>query len=251
MATTTAPAENAWTVYLERYRNGGGRAAFFRDLIVTDLDKIGECGKSLTLLDIGCGEGFDNDAEVQKTLAQRASQYIGVEPDPNIELRDIFTSIHRCRFEDAQIQPSSVDVAFAVMVLEHLPDPQTFWNKIHAVLRPGGIFWGFTVDARHWFAGASLLAKKLHLADWYLDMLHGKQRQERYKPYPVYYRSNTPAEITRLTKLFSTRTILNLQTKGQVDYYLPKRLRWLGRAIDAIALRRRWPGNNIAVRVTR
>jgi len=48
-----------------------------------------------------------------------------------------------------------IDIAFACMVQEHLTTPQLFFDRLCDCLKPGGIFWGFTVDARHPFVAAS------------------------------------------------------------------------------------------------
>ncbi len=235
--------------YLQRYSRGEWRATIFRDLILADAKKFLQKQNELILLDIGCGSGFDCDAKLQNQLAEVASQYIGVEPDTDIQLEDIFTTAYRCRFEDAPIPPASVDIAFTVMVLEHFDDPKLFWDKLHLALRPSGVFWGFTVDARHLFVSASLLAEKLYIKNLYLNMLHGKRGEERYENYKVYYRSNTPVEIEQMTKSFHTRSLLNFQRLGQLDHYFPVGLRWIGRSYDRIAIRMGWPGSILAVRL--
>lgn len=242
--------DSEWSLYLRRYSRGEWRAPIFRDLILADAHKLAQ-DRGLVLLDIGCGGGFDGDAKIQASLAEVASQYIGIEPDIDIELGAIFTTVYRCRFEDAPIPPASVHMAFAVMVLEHFADPQVFWGKVHMLLRPGGVFWGFTVDARHWFMAASLLTERLHIKDWYLHLLHGTRGQDRYQNYAVYYRSNTPEQIERMTQSFRARTILNFHRVGQLDFYFPTGFRWLGRSLDRLAIRRGWPGSIMAVRVAK
>lgn len=203
----------------------------------------------LTLLDIGCGGGFDGDVELQRSLVDIAGDYVGVEPDPEIELANVFTRTHRCCFEDAPIEDESIDIAFAVMVLEHIRDPQKFWKRIHGVLRKGGCFWGFTVDARHWFVLVSTLMEKLRVKDIYLDKLHGKRGVQRYENYQAFYRANAPAQIARFTSDFSCREVLNFSRVGQLDFYIPGRLRWLGRMLDSVAIRAGLPGAVMAVRV--
>lgn len=238
-----------WSAYTQRYSSGEWRAPIFRDLILADASRMKEKRNELTLLDIGCGGGFDGDAELQRSLAEAGSRYIGIEPDPQIELADVFTSAHRCRFEDAPIEDESVDIAFAVMVLEHIAEPQVFWSKVHRVLRKGGCFWGMTVDARHWFVLGSTLMEKLGVKDIYLDKLHGKRGQERYENYPAFYRANTPAQIARFASGFSSISVLNLSRVGQLDFYIPGRLRRLGRWMDSLAMHVGLPGALMAVRM--
>src|SRR4029079_17552323 len=116
--------------YLERYRNGEWRDRIFRDMIVDDLQPQ---GKNLTFLDIGCGHGFDGDVPLQESIAHVAGTFLGVEPDASITPGPSLHAVHRCFFEDAPLEPGSVDVAYAIMVLEHLPEPRRFWDKLHEV----------------------------------------------------------------------------------------------------------------------
>ena len=242
-------AVTQWTAYMKRYSSGEWRAPIFRDLILADARRMKAERNELTLLDIGCGNGFDGDAPLQRSLADVGSRYIGIEPDPQIELANVFTSTQRCCFEDAQIEDESIDIAFAVMVLEHIADPQLFWNKVYRVLRKGGCFWGLTVDARHWFVLASSLMEKLGVKDMYLDKLHGKRGEERYENYPAFYRANSPAQIARFTSGFSAVKVLNLSRVGQLDFYIPGQLRRVGRWLDTLAMRAGLPGALMAVRV--
>ena len=238
-----------WQPYLERYIKGEWRAPIFRDMILSDAETLKRKNGNLTLLDIGCGSGFDNDPKLQFSLSNIADQYIGIEPDNSIELQDIFSLTYRCFFEEAPINPESIDLAFAIMVLEHLENPKYFWDRVYKILKKGGVFWGFTVNARHFFVFASFFFEKLGIKDWYLNKLHGKGGEERYENYGVFYRSNTPEQIRKLTSEFSSCVILNFHRIGQLDYYFPKKLRWVGRIIDRIIIRMRWPGSILAVRV--
>lgn len=241
--------EKQWRPYLQRYTQGEWRAPIFRDMILADVMKLEKKKGKLSLLDIGCGRGFDNDAALQRSLSQVSGEYIGVEPNSEIELGNIFSRTFRCLFEDAEIEPDSIDIAFAVMVLEHFEKPQLFWDKVHRVLKDGGVFWGFTVDARHWFVFASLVAERLHIKDWYLDRLHGKRGEDRYENYGVFYKSNAPHQIEGLTTSFRSRIVLNFNRVGQMDYYFPEKLRWIGRSFDRAAISLGRPGSIMAVRV--
>jgi SAM-dependent methyltransferase len=240
--------DEKWAPYLQRYADGEWRAAIFRDMILSDAQMLSQKKDNLSFLDIGCGGGFDSDPKLQRSIAQAAGKYIGIEPDTDIELSPVFHSVHRCCFEDAPLDPDSVDIAFAVMVLEHSDKPELFWRKVHRVLRRGGVFWGFTVDARHWFVTASLLTERLHIKDLYLNMLLGKRGEERYENYGVFYRSNTPKQIQGMTRVFASTTILNFQRVGQIDDYIPAKLRWLSRTFDRYAIRMGRPGSLMAVR---
>lgn len=237
---------NPWEPYLERYRQGEWRATIFRDLILADArQRPGE----LTFLDIGCGQGFDHDILLQQTLAAHASRYIGVEPDAAVAPGPHVTEVHRCWFEDASVPPASVDIAFAVMVLEHLPQPGRFWDKLFDVLKAGGSFWGFTVDGRHWFCRMSRLLQQLRIKDLYLHLLFGRRGQERYENYPTYYRSNSPKQVQPLVQRFRSCDFVNFARVGQCDYYFPRFLQPLAQFLDRRALARGKPGTLLAIHV--
>lgn len=241
--------ERQWQPFLQRYENGEWRAPIFRDMIVVDAKRLAQQNSNITLLDIGCGSGFDGDSTLQKSLTQAAWRYIGVEPDKEIELGNMFTQTHRCRFEDAEIERDTVDIAFAVMVLEHFENPEMFWHKLYSILKTGGVFWGFTIDARHWFAYASILAEKIQIKDWYLNKLYGVRGSERYENYPVYYRSNKPRQIQVLTHQYASSCILNFKRVGQMECYFPSKARWISRLIDRVAISLGSPGGIMAIRV--
>jgi SAM-dependent methyltransferase len=243
--------DQQWAVYQKRYLEGEMRALILGDIIRADAEKLGKERGKLSLLDIGCGSGFDCDPKLQESLAQMSAEYIGVEPDLDIQLGNFFGSTFRCRYEEAPIKENSIDIAFSVMVLEHFENPRVFWEKTYKILKPGGVFWGFTIDARHWFVSASLLTQKLGIKDWYLNRLHGKRGEGRYENYRVFYLSNTPEQILRLTSSFRSSITLNFTTIGQMDYYYPKGLKWLGRTMDRLTIWMGLPGCLLAVRVTK
>lgn len=236
--------------YIQRYYCGEWRALIFRDLILDEAKRINKKDE-LVFLDIGCGCGFDNNLRLQAELSKVASKYIGIEPNAEIKLGDFFSETYRCTIEDAPISRESVDIAFSIMVLEHIAEPIFFWDKVYEILRPGGTFWGFTMDARHYFVWISSLLDKFGIKDSYLNFLHGKRSHGRYENYKTYYRCNTPHRIAVATKRFRKRHFLNFYRIGQLDYYIPVKLRWLLRCLDRLAIRMGFPGSVMAVRLVK
>jgi SAM-dependent methyltransferase len=235
-----------WDTFHDQYRSGRWRAALVHDLILAD---VWARGPKPTVLDIGCGRGFDDDPRLQASLASHAGRYVGVEPDTEAPLGNCFDAVYRCPLEDAAVAPGSVHVAFAVMVLEHLRRPQTFFDKIHTLLADGGVFWALTMDARHWFCTASQTAGRLGIKDLYLGWIWGRRGCERYANYPAFYRANTPGRIRQLARGFRDVRCANLAREGQLDPYLPRALRPLGRFLDRRAIGSGRPGPLLAVRL--
>ncbi|HLJ12122.1 MAG TPA: class I SAM-dependent methyltransferase, partial [Planctomycetaceae bacterium] len=137
-----------------RYLAGEPRGRVFRDLVVNSIAQSRRNSRP-SILDIGCGHGFMGDTSLQHSIISQGAHAVGIEPDAEIEVSQVFTEVHRTTFELAPLASGSIDVAYATFVLEHVSDPARFWGKLYECLAPGGVFWGFTVDARHPFCFAS------------------------------------------------------------------------------------------------
>jgi SAM-dependent methyltransferase len=234
--------------YLERYRRGEWRAPIVHDLIAGD---IRSAGPSATVLDIGCGRGFDDELSLQKSLAALANRYIGVEPDTEVALATEFSEVYRCAFEQAPIKAGSIDVAFAIMVLEHVADAQLFLAKVHQILKPGGVFWGMTVDRRSLFAKASYWLERLQGKELYMRWLMGRRGEERYLNYPVFYRCNSPAQIERHAGSFARREIINFARIGQHRPIVPSWLHGLSDRLDRWVIDHDKPGTLLLLRLVK
>ncbi len=234
--------------YVQRYRRGEWRAPIVHDLIAND---IRAHGKDSTVLDIGCGNGFDDDLALQKSLAGLCTRYIGIEPADDVETGDYFTEVCHTTLEDAPLAAESVDVAFAIMVLEHVEHPEKFWGKIHQILKPGGVFWGMTVDARSLFAKASDWLERSHAKDLYMRWLMGKRGEERYLNYPTFYRCNSPAQIEAGTSAFAGRDVINLSAIGQHRPVVPGWMRAAADRYDHWIIDNGKPGTLLLVRLVK
>ena len=237
-----------WQPFIERYAKETWRAPVFRDVILEEIRGCKERGLSPTVLDIGCGKGFDDAPELQRSLAEASGRYLGIEPDPDILLENHFTQTFRCLFEDAPLAPDSIDIAFSVMVMEHIEHPQLFWDRLYGALKKGGVFWGFTVDARNPFVFFSLAMERLNIKDWYIRKLR-KQEAERYENYGVHYRSNSPDTVRAFARQFSRVEFPPFRSKETFAYYLPRGLRWVGLTWNAISGALKLPGSILIMRV--
>ena len=238
--------DERWAVYRDRYGNGEWRAPVFRDMILNDLQHV---GLDATCLDIGCGLGFDNELSLQEQLSRRCGHLVGVEPDKEITVAPYFNEVHRCTFQQAPIRPHSINVAWSVMVLEHVTEPPSFWKRLWDVLDHDGVFWGFTVDARHYFARLSGWAERLGLSSWILRRLQATKGKGHYEHYPVVYRANSPRQIQGHVQSFARCDFVSFRRVGQFDPYLPK---WTHRPVhvlDALLMKLGRPGALLAVRL--
>jgi SAM-dependent methyltransferase len=234
--------------YKARYRAGDWRSPIFCDMVLEDL---GRMGAKPAVLDIGCGAGFDGSLELQEKIAAVSGKYIGIEPDTAVQTAPCFNEVHRSFLVEAPVPPRSIDLAYAVMVVEHVSDPGRFLAKVAEVLRDGGVFWAFTVDLRHWAAWASLLFERLKIKERYLNSLIGERGVDRYENYPVHYRLNTPGQVARHAKEFSKIETVSFHRIGQEDYYLPKIVLPLNHGIDRLLMAVGAPGSNVAFRAVK
>ncbi len=229
----------------QRYRDGEWRAVIFRDLVLRD---INACHDGATLLDIGCGSGFDGSKKLQEGILRQAAVAIGIEPDPTAAFGTYFTDCQRTTLEQAVVNDSSIDVAYAVMVLEHLADPTRFFSAVHRILKPQGVFWGFTVHHRHYFGIASHLLEAIRLKRWYLDRVLPDREGNRYRKYPTLYRCNSPRRIAKYTAAFSHVDWFGLTRPGEVVHYAPSLLAPLLKRADTILSRLALPGYLLVLR---
>ncbi len=234
--------------YISRYRSGEWRSTIFSDIIIAELRRI---GGDATAVDIGCGSGFDGSVELQQKIAAHTGTYVGVEPDSEAQFGPHCSIVHRTWFEQAPIPAASVDIAFSVMVVEHVEHPQAFVHKLAEVLKDGGVFWAFTVDLRHWSAWGSVAVERLGLKDLYLDRLQGKRGTDRYANFPVFYKLNTPRAVTACATQFSEVEYINLSRIGAEDFNVPPKLRGLSHTLDRLLEAVGAPGSNLAFRMVR
>lgn len=242
--TITSTTEKS-VQFLKRYRGGESRTKIFRDLVLEDI----LLRPAPVVLDIGCGNGFDGDAAASTSLCAQSANYIGVEPDKSVTPPSIFFRLYQTTLEEAPVEAASVDVAFSVMVMEHIERPQPFIDKLFTVLKPGGVFWGFTIDSRHWFPIASKVAESLSIKDLYLNLIHGRRGDKRYHNYPVYYRMNRPEAFAGLASKFQSRLFLSFYRPGDTDFYYPRPLRRMAYLIDSVSHAVGFPGPVLAVRL--
>ncbi|MBI5259366.1 MAG: class I SAM-dependent methyltransferase [Burkholderiales bacterium] len=237
-----------------RYRHGPWvPAELYCRLIVEDLRAMAGAAVAPTVLDIGCGHGLMGYPLLQEHIADHAGPCIGIEPDPQAEPSPVFGTLHRVPFEQAPLPAASVDLAYAAMVLEHLPRPAEFFARLAQVLRPGGVFWAFTVDRRHYFSWFSQLIEATRLKERYLDRVRGRKGEAaaRYDNYPTFYRCNSPAALQALAGADFTLQCWSLHRVGQLDGYVPYRLRRLSHLADRAVIRLGLPGSVLVARLVR
>lgn len=94
-----------------------------------------------TMMEIGCGNGhlLRRIAQVRPDI-----NFVGVDiENVNIEGIENFQFING-QFEEAEIATNSCDFIYCSNLIEHVPDPSVFLDKVHSTLKPGGVLRGVT-----------------------------------------------------------------------------------------------------------
>ncbi|MBK6741979.1 MAG: class I SAM-dependent methyltransferase [Hydrogenophilales bacterium] len=154
----------------------------------------------MTVLDVGCGRGaglIDDHVEFRRNLRKlrgKCKKVIGIDVDPagitNAGL-DEFRLIEDGKWP---IDNSSVDLIVSDFVLEHIADPNTYFDEVARVLRPDGLFCARTTNRNGYVSFASrVVPTKNH------SKILGIAQTERkyFDVFPAEYRVNTIREIRR------------------------------------------------------
>lgn len=124
-------------VDMEGYQNGNANWQY--DTSKTHMDFIeSKIRKTGHILDIGCSSGV-----LLKVARVRGWEVAGIDPgdwkqDPQ---NDRALNIQRCTLSNAQLTNNSFDVIYMGSVLEHLNNPIKSLQKIHQLLKPGGLLY--------------------------------------------------------------------------------------------------------------
>lgn len=142
-------------------------------------------------LDLGCGA---NDALDRHRAAGRSIWGADFERHSRLAHPDWF----RLLADDGSIPfpDATFDVVVAIMVLEHVRDPDIFLREISRVLKPGGTFIGHTISGIHYVTGLRRFIGLLPHA-WnqrLVRVLYGRAEEDTF---PAYYRLNRRGSIER------------------------------------------------------
>jgi SAM-dependent methyltransferase len=152
-------------------------------------------------LDVGCGRYvFPYNINLARTLSDRCSLLVGVDPDPTIDENDFVHLRHRNTIENFRSH-RTFDVVTLRMVAEHFVNPEQVVSSLSQLTKRGGKVVVYTIN--RWSAVSMitwLTPFKLHHP--MKSLLWGAEEKDTF---PVTYRMNTRRALVELFQRFGFR----------------------------------------------
>lgn len=183
-------------------------------------------------LDIGCGNalgGLSSNTTPLMNVRSKVHDLWGVEPDPNAAPdMTIYDRIFRSTLEDLDTGNEKASLAYSYLVQEHIDDADAFLRAVYAHLDEGGVYFGMTINARHFFAIIARLLHVLRLDEWVLRTFLSGPYGLGYH-YPVRYRCNDARRIAQAATAagFAAPTFATMEGLGDAEHYFLGPLRFL------------------------
>lgn len=156
-------------------------------------------GPSSVVLDVGCGRGAyaEDPVGIRRGLRifkGKVGRVIGIDVDPAAAENPFLDEFRPFGGGEWPVPDSSIDVAVADCVLEHVPDPPSFFENAHRVLRSGGVLCLRTTNAWSYVALAARLVPNRHHAHVTARV---QERRKAEDVFPTLYRCNSVPKLRR------------------------------------------------------
>lgn len=188
---------------------------------------------ALRVLDMGAGDGAE---EYSPFFAALASEYVGVDPDHDIDDNEWLGQKYQMTAEEFAVEhlqrveagdDELFDLATAIYVWEHLEDPGSFLSAVQKVLKPGGTLICITPNGLHPFGLASKVLAKFDLTDQVLRKLRPDEIDHYHFPVVATRNSVWGVRSAAEEAGFRTVDIIRHDEPGVFVPYLPDRLHFL------------------------
>lgn len=130
------------------------RLAYYDERVIEKMAAVSGAREEMTVADVGTGTGF-----VAAGIAPRVEKVIGIDNSPAM-LEMARENLRSLGIENVELstgditalplEDSSVDAAFANMVLHHAKNPAAMLREMARIVRPGGTV-AITDEAKHSF----------------------------------------------------------------------------------------------------
>ena len=154
-----------------------------------------------TVLDVGCGRGAYKDDPILfrrdlRVLSGKVKKVIGLDVDPKARANPFVDEFRLLDDSESRwpIENKSVDLIVSDWTLEHVANPNIFFEEAYRVLKPGGYLCMRTTNAWGYIALlARLIPKQVQakVVQW------AQKDREEEDIFPTVYRCNTKPSIKR------------------------------------------------------
>jgi SAM-dependent methyltransferase len=156
-------------------------------------------GPMSVVLDVGCGRGAyaEDPVGIRRELRifkGKVGRVIGIDVDPEAAGNPFLDEFRPLGNGEWPVPDSSIDVAVADCVLEHVADPPSFFENAHRVLSPGGVLCLRTTNAWSYVALAARLVPNRHHAQVTARV---QEKRKAEDVFPTLYRCNSVPKLRR------------------------------------------------------
>jgi 2-polyprenyl-3-methyl-5-hydroxy-6-metoxy-1,4-benzoquinol methylase len=152
-----------------------------------------------TVLDVGCGRGeYAEDANVYRRnlriLKGKVQRVIGIDVEQTGQENPCIDEFRLIEGERWPVEDKIADMIVCDSVVEHLPNPDAFFEECRRALKLGGSLCLRTPNTRSYFGLVSrLIPNRLHTT----ALSQVKDRRKEEDVFPTLYRCNTRGRLRR------------------------------------------------------
>lgn len=153
-------------------------------------------------VDLGCGRGSHREDQVKlrrdlRVLKGKCKRVIGLDVDPKAQENPFLDEFRLIEGPDLPLPDGIADLCVTDSVVEHIEDPERFFQECHRILKHGGHLCVRTPNVLSYVGVASLLVpNRMHAR------VLGRVQQLRMEQdvFPTVYRCNTRRRLERELK---------------------------------------------------
>jgi len=157
------------------------------------------------LLDFGCGRGsyVDDDVPLRKNLRifnHKCKHVVGVDVDPDAEGNPFIDEFRLIQNTPYPLDDNSIDLCVCDWVVEHLPDPRSFFLEMRRIIKNNGYLCIRTVNKFHYVP----LFSRLIPNTYHQNIVHRLQAGRKEEDvFPTVYTCNTLRDVKNEFKKIS------------------------------------------------
>ena len=161
-------------------------------------------------VDVGCGRGawVEDPVRVRRDahwMKGKCARVVGIDVDAAAQDNPSLDEFRHLRGDRWPLEDASVDLLLADHVLEHVAEPERFFEECRRVLKPGGHLCLRTPNRWNYVALASRLVPNARHAKVLARVQRDRHEQDVF---PTYYRCNTIPRLRRMLRRFGLEGVV-------------------------------------------